>query len=450
MIQYLLEQGFDDAADAVSKATAVTAEESKKEGGMLEKKWTSVIRLQKKIMELEQNITQLKEELETANAGGRKKRGDASLALPRVPHKHELKGHRSTVTSIAVHPIYTQVVSCSEDATIKVWDYESGEFEKSLKGHTDFVQCVAFNHTGTMIASCSSDLTIKLWETESFNCVKTLKGHEHNVSCVAFLPPASGKDHLISSSRDKSIKLWDCNTGYCVKTLTGHSEWVRRVVVCEDGVTAASCSNDHSVRIWRLDSGAQVSVFSGHSHVVEDIAFNLKPEPPKEGSSSKPKPFTLMLASASRDKSVKVCRKKYCLLVSSAFFFSLVKFRAFLNGGVYITHFLNIRHSFFSPIELSRRQISDALYFGELAISNFFSYISSLCQVWDVAREQILFNFQGHDNWVRGVVFHPNGRFVLSVSDDKAIIIWDMEQNRYEREKMKRFCRFCKLGLYFL
>lgn len=37
------------------------------------------------------------------------------------------------------------------DATIKVWDYESGQFERTLKGHTNAVQCVEFDHTGNFL-----------------------------------------------------------------------------------------------------------------------------------------------------------------------------------------------------------------------------------------------------------------------------------------------------------
>ena len=32
----------------------------------------------------------------------------------------------------------------------------------------------------------------------------------------------------------------------------------------------------------------------------------------------------------------------------------------------------------------------------------------------------------GHDSWVRGLLFHPSGRFLLSCSDDKTIRAWDL------------------------
>ena len=71
------------------------------------------------------------------------------------------------------------MVSSSEDATIKVWDYETGDFERTLKGHTDAVQDLGFDHTGKFLASCSADLTIRLWDFQGFECIKTLHGELH-------------------------------------------------------------------------------------------------------------------------------------------------------------------------------------------------------------------------------------------------------------------------------
>ena len=31
----------------------------------------------------------------------------------------------------------------------------------------------------------------------------------------------------------------------------------------------------------------------------------------------------------------------------------------------------------------------------------------------------------GYDNWVRDVVFHPVGKAIISVSDDKTLKVWD-------------------------
>lgn len=66
-------------------------------------------------------------------------------------------GHCSTYVirkyhfQVIFHPVFSLMVSSSEDATIKVWDFESGEYERTLKGHTDSVQDIAFDHHGKLL-----------------------------------------------------------------------------------------------------------------------------------------------------------------------------------------------------------------------------------------------------------------------------------------------------------
>lgn len=58
----------------------------------------------------------------------------------------------------------------------------------------------------------------------------------------------------------------------------------------------------------------------------------------------------------------------------------------------------------------------------------FFVYF--FIQVWDVGVGVCLFTLTGHDNWVRGIVFHPGGKYMISASDDKTIRVWDIHNKR--------------------
>ena len=40
--------------------------------------------------------------------------------IPRPPERYSLSGHRSPVTKVIFHPVFSVMVSSSEDATIKV------------------------------------------------------------------------------------------------------------------------------------------------------------------------------------------------------------------------------------------------------------------------------------------------------------------------------------------
>ena len=62
-------------------------------------------------------------------SGGKDEVAAAGDAIPREPEKKKLMGHRARVTKVQFHPTYTQLATSSEDASIKIWDYETGECE---------------------------------------------------------------------------------------------------------------------------------------------------------------------------------------------------------------------------------------------------------------------------------------------------------------------------------
>ena len=56
--------------------------------------------------------------------------------FPEKPNEQKLNGHRGVITALAFHPVYTLIASCGEDATIKIWDMDTGKTEHTLRGHT--------------------------------------------------------------------------------------------------------------------------------------------------------------------------------------------------------------------------------------------------------------------------------------------------------------------------
>ncbi len=250
---------------------------------VLEKKWVSVVRLKKQSLDLEKQLKQLKEnavcercEAMPDSLGGLAKMGDG---IPREPEKYALPGHRGKVTKVVLHPFYNIAASASEDATIRLWDYEQGESERTLKGHAGIVNFLAFNGNGSLLASCASDLAIKLWNLKTFSCQKTIMGHEHEVSGLCFLPVS---DYLISVSRDCSVRLWDPQSGHCLTHLTkGHTDWVKRAAATPSGKYFATSSKDQTIVVWTTDTVLQkqgrvdpiVAVLNEHEHVIDCIVW---------------------------------------------------------------------------------------------------------------------------------------------------------------------------------
>lgn len=79
-----------DALEAFKKEADMPGEVERKFGGLLEKKWTSVIRLQKKVMELESKLNEAeKEYIEGAPTRGKR---CPTEWIPRPPEKFCLTG----------------------------------------------------------------------------------------------------------------------------------------------------------------------------------------------------------------------------------------------------------------------------------------------------------------------------------------------------------------------
>ena len=83
ILDYLVSSGLGASAAAVAGETGIALDSlDKKNEGMLEKKWTSVVRLQKKVMDLEAKLGDATQEIRAPKLGGVK---DNTTWLPRPP-----------------------------------------------------------------------------------------------------------------------------------------------------------------------------------------------------------------------------------------------------------------------------------------------------------------------------------------------------------------------------
>ncbi|KAK0737240.1 quinon protein alcohol dehydrogenase-like superfamily [Apiosordaria backusii] len=180
---------------------------------------------------------------------------------------HTLRGHTNGVTCLQLddHILATG----SYDATIKIWNIETGEEIRTLRGHTRGIRALQFDDS--KLISGSLDNTIKIWNWHTGECISTLQGHTDGVVSLHFEGQL-----LASGSIDKSVKIFDFNSkeAFCLK---GHTDWVNCTRLDTASRTVMSASDDTTIKLWDLDTRRVIRTFEGHVGHVQQVLL-LPPE----------------------------------------------------------------------------------------------------------------------------------------------------------------------------
>lgn len=241
-----------------------------------------------------------------------------------------------------------------------------GELERTIKGHTRAVLDVDYGgpRGGTLLASCSSDLNIKLWDPAD------------DYKNIRTLP---GHDHSVSAVRF-------IPSGAAGSPMSGN--------------LLVSASRDMTLKIWDVTTGYCVKTLSGHAAWVRDVV---------------PSPDGRFLFSAGDDRVARLWD------VSSG-----------ETKATFLGHEHNIECVALAPSTTYPHLSPLAGYKKPPPASSSAEFVATggrdkIIRLWD-ARGNLLKTLIGHDNWVRGLVFHPGGKYLISVSDDKTIRCWDLTQ----------------------
>ena len=103
-------------------------------------------------MDLESRLTQALDESSHASTSDGSKRANKEW-LPSEPAKYILIGQRDKINAVSFHTLYS-VIGSPVDATVRIWDWDSGDLEGTLKSHTKAVSDCQFDSTGKVLGEC--------------------------------------------------------------------------------------------------------------------------------------------------------------------------------------------------------------------------------------------------------------------------------------------------------
>ena len=183
-----------------------------------------------------------------------------------------LTGHSWAVNAVAVTPDGRWVISGGGDKWIKIWDLQQGKELHTLKGHTGPVTSVAVTPDGRRLISASADRTLKVWDLSDFGIMllRTLSGHTDAVTALAVTPDGR---FVISASNDATLKVWEVDTGSELYTLTGHTDSVNAVAVTPDSRRIVSASSDTALKVWSLERRVELYALRGHNYPISTLVL---------------------------------------------------------------------------------------------------------------------------------------------------------------------------------
>ena len=107
---------------------------------------------------------------------------------------------------------------------------------------------ISFSPTDVKFASCSDDGTVRIWDFYTRTEEKILRGHGADVKQCDWHP---SKGIVASGSKDlqSPIKLWDPKAGISITTLYAHKGTVMDIQWAKNGYWLASAARDHLVKV---------------------------------------------------------------------------------------------------------------------------------------------------------------------------------------------------------
>jgi WD40 repeat protein len=161
-----------------------------------------------------------------------------------------LEGHSGEVNKALFSPDDRQILTVSDDKTARLWDATTGKQIWQLD-HTGGLSWAAFSPDGKLAAISSWDGTAKIVDVAGGSVLKLLKGHEGGIKTITFNPR---RTLVATTSVDGTARIWDIGSGETLHVLK-HDGPVNTAFFSPDGASIVTASYDGTARIWDVDMG---------------------------------------------------------------------------------------------------------------------------------------------------------------------------------------------------
>lgn len=374
---------------------------------------------------------------------------------------------RGAIVAMAFDLDQHRLLTVGRDGTIRLFDADSGQLERSVVAAPTPLSTFTFAPNGTMIAWTCDDRTVtmspwggladplprsttldaaplalsfsadgsilvvliadgslRILSAEDGSEVSRIWGQHRPARALAISPD---QVCIAAGNLDGQLKVWDLTNGECWLDVAAHANAITALAFAPAGNIIASASQDGTLRVWNSINGQLLHEWTDHVGPIHALAFS---------------PDGQVLASTGSDETIRF-RQPH----TGA---TLAVFReAATSGGSGVDAPQASKTSPSSiegakTIETSVSPVSEADPVSPPAVnpSHRFRPISSAMVVvagagnnrevilWNSADGGVVARLNGHQRDVNSLAFSPDGRFLASGSADQTIRVWDLHEGR--------------------
>uniref|UniRef100_A0A1B6I234 BEACH domain-containing protein n=1 Tax=Homalodisca liturata TaxID=320908 RepID=A0A1B6I234_9HEMI len=118
----------------------------------------------------------------------------------------KLQGHEGTVNDVKLSPDAKQLVSCGDDRTFRLFDFNCGGMQTFCKELDQSLKCLVWNGTELLLGGCQG--SVYIWDMVRVTQRKHVQAHQGAVLCMAL---AEDSSVLVSGGEDSKLLIWKPN-----------------------------------------------------------------------------------------------------------------------------------------------------------------------------------------------------------------------------------------------
>ena len=199
--------------------------------------------------------------------------GIVKIWMPNMNNLKKIQAHKEPVRDISFAPFDSKFATCSDDGSIKIWDFNEAIEERCLTGHGWDVRNVQWHPTKNLLASGSKDNLVKLWDAKTGINLATLHGHK---STILDLKWNRNGNWLLTAGKDQVIRLYDIRAMKEMEVLKGHRKEVMSLAWHPQLESLfASGGTDGSIHFWHVNADTPSKSYGCLEAAHEGIVWSL-------------------------------------------------------------------------------------------------------------------------------------------------------------------------------